>query len=113
MVSFGAGFAAPDLTFEVVIVIFSVSRSDRPVSCAKVITGIRPPYDTMLSSSNSADSALNVWDTCTGSAFLELDWFVREEHQSSQFRGRFLYFDTPLPAGGIGGFRLIPPGPGA
>jgi hypothetical protein len=73
VVSFGAGFAAPDVIFEAVIVVFSASSCGRPVCSAKVMTGIRPPYDTMLSSSNVADCMVNLWDTCTGSAFLELD----------------------------------------
>src|ERR1700728_4162878 len=68
--SFGAGLAAPDLIRGSVIRTFSPSRRDRPACSASVITGTRPAHDTRLSSSNTAESRANLWDTCTGSAFL-------------------------------------------
>src|SRR4029078_8091444 len=35
------------------------------------ITGTSPAHDTRLSSSNTAESAMKLCDTCTGSAFRE------------------------------------------
>ena len=51
---------------------------------------------------------MNVWDTCTGSAFLEPGRLLREEHQSSQLRGHFPYSDTPTNKQFIGGSGLSP-----
>jgi hypothetical protein len=67
--SFGAGLAAPDLIRGHTIRTFSSSNCDRPACSANVITGTRPAHDTRLPSSNTADEAANLWDTCTGSAF--------------------------------------------
>ena len=46
------------------------NSSDSPVCSASVITGTSPAHDTRLSSSNTAESAVNLCETCTGSAFL-------------------------------------------
>ena len=69
---------------------------DKPVRSASVITGTRPAHDTRLSSSNTAESGANLWDTCTGSAFLDAGRLLRKEHQSSQFRRHFPHFDTRM-----------------
>src|SRR4029077_20566174 len=53
-----------------------------------------------------ADCGVNVWDTCTGSAFLELDRLLPEEHQSSQLRGHFPQPDTPTNSLFISGSRF-------
>src|SRR5690348_5963101 len=44
------------------------NRRESPACSASAITGTRPAHDTRLSSSNTAESGPNVWDTCTGSA---------------------------------------------
>jgi hypothetical protein len=67
--SLGAGFAAPDLILGAVTWTFSPSRRDSPVCSANLITGTNPADDTRLPSSNTADSAANLCETCTGSAF--------------------------------------------
>jgi hypothetical protein len=67
--SFGAGFADPDLIRGAMMRIFSPSNLPSPVCWANVITGTNPAHDTRLSSSNTADSAANLCETCTGSAF--------------------------------------------
>ena len=67
--SFGAGFAAPDLIRGAVMWTFSSSSRASPVCAANVITGTSPAHDTRLPSSNTADSAANLCETCTGSAF--------------------------------------------
>src|SRR5215207_3959449 len=92
--NFGAGLAAPDLIRASVICTFSLRRRDRPACSASVITGTSPAYDTRLSSSNTAESGANLWDTCTGSAFLVPgDCCVRNtNHPSSE--GTFL-ISTP------------------
>src|SRR5271156_3344132 len=104
--SFGAGLAAPDLIRGALICTFSSSSRDRPACSASATTGTSPAHDTRLSSSNTADSGANLWDTCTGSAFLEPVWLLREEHQSSQLRGHFPQFDTQNSNQFIGGSRL-------
>src|SRR6476659_10265291 len=50
---------------------FSPRSPARPVCSASVITGTSPAHDTRLSSSNTAESAMKLCDTCTGSAFLK------------------------------------------
>src|SRR6478672_4100505 len=47
-----------------------------------------------------------MWDTRTGSAFLELDRLLPEEHQSSQLRGHFPHADTPTNSIFVSGSRL-------
>ena len=69
VVSFGAGLADPDLIRGAAIRTFSASSRDSPVCSASVITGTSPAHDTRWSSSNTADSAANLCETCTGSAF--------------------------------------------
>jgi hypothetical protein len=106
VVSFGAGLADPDLTLGAAMSILLANNSDKPACSARAITGTRTAHDTRLSSSNTADRGVNVWDTCTGSAFLELDRLLPQEHQSSQLRGHFRHFDTPTNKQFIGGIRL-------
>src|SRR5262245_5496852 len=104
--SFGAGLAAPDLTRVEVMWMLLSNRRESPACSASAITGTRPAHDTRLSSSNTAESGPNVWDTCTGSAFLTLVGLLRREHQSFQLRGHFLHSDTPTTSPSIGGSRL-------
>src|SRR6476659_824723 len=47
-----------------------------------------------------------MWDTRTGSAFLELDRLLPEQHQSSQLRGHFPHPDTPTNSLFVSGSRL-------
>src|SRR6476661_1661060 len=47
-----------------------------------------------------------MWDTRTGSAFLELDRLLPEEHQSSQLRRHFPHADTPTNSIFVSGSRL-------
>jgi hypothetical protein len=51
---------------------------------------------------------VNVWDTFTGSAFLEPVRLVREEHQSFQLRGHFPHSDTQAISLFVGGSKLNP-----
>ena len=92
--SFGAGLAAPDLIRGAAIQTFLSSRRPRPVCSANVITGTNPAHDTRWSSSNTAESDANLWDTLTGSAFLAPGdcLFENFDHPSSE--GTFLV--TPL-----------------
>jgi len=69
--SFGAGLADPDLILVSAMCTFSPRSPARPVCSASVITGTSPAHDTRLSSSNTAESAMKLCDTCTGSAFRE------------------------------------------
>jgi hypothetical protein len=71
--SFGAGLAAPDLILDSLMRTRWANRPDRSACSANAITGTSPAHDTRLSSSKTAESAANPWDTCTGSAFL--NWF--------------------------------------
>src|SRR6476620_5791604 len=104
--NFGAGFAAPDLIRETLIRTVSASRRASPVCWANVITGTSPAHDTRLSSSNTAESPLNLCDTFTGSALSDLDRLMRKEHQSSQLRGHFPRYDTQSNTKSVGGFRV-------
>ena len=70
VVSFGAGLAEPDLTLGAGMEILSANSFGSPVWVASVITGTSPAHDTRCSSSKTADPAANLWDTFTGSAFL-------------------------------------------
>jgi hypothetical protein len=70
VVSFGEGLADPDLIRGPAIQTLSANSSDSPVWLASVITGTSPAHDTRWASSNTADDAAKLWDTCTGSAFL-------------------------------------------
>ena len=70
--SLGAGFAAPDLIRGVVIDTFLAMISARPVCSASPSSGTSPASDTRLSSSNRAEPAVNLWETRTESASLEL-----------------------------------------
>src|SRR4029077_141777 len=106
--SFGAGLADPDLIRGAAMRILLANNFDKPACSASVITGTRPAHDTRLSSSNTADSGVNVWDTCTGSAFLEPGRLLCEEQQSSQLRGHFPHSNTPTIKQFIGGIRLSP-----
>jgi hypothetical protein len=72
VVSFGDGLADPDLIFGAGMQTFSANSSASPVWAASAITGTNPAHDTRCSSSNTADDAANPWDTCTGSAFLNV-----------------------------------------
>ena len=69
VVSFGVGFADPDLILGSMMRTFSERSCPSPVCSANRITGTSPANDTRLSSSNTADSAANLCETCTGSAF--------------------------------------------
>ena len=70
VVNFGDGLADPDLILGTGIRILSANNCGRPVWAANVMTGTSPAHDTRWSSSKTADDAMNLWDTCTGSAFL-------------------------------------------
>lgn len=90
VVSFGAGFAAPDFTREVVIDTFSASRSASPVCSDSVITGTSPAHETSVSSSKIAEPSTNLWDDRTGSAFLELVRFLCRNSNHPSSRGTFV-----------------------
>ena len=75
-ISFGAGFAEPDLTRGAVIDTFASTISDSRVCSASPSTGTNPAQDTRLSSSKRAEPTVNLCDTFTGSAFHEPDQTV-------------------------------------
>src|SRR5258705_10043110 len=117
VVSFGAGLADPDLILGSAIWTFSANSPGTPVCVASVITGTSPAHDTRCSSSNTADAAMKLCDTCTGSDFpnvgklkcgnsnhpsSEGTFFIstpRTPHTSSVDRGLGL----PFAAGGFSG----------
>ena len=66
------GSPSPDLIRGVVIDTFPVMISARPVCSASPTSGTSPASDTRLSSSNRAAPAVNLWETRTESASLEL-----------------------------------------
>src|SRR6478609_8113366 len=68
VVNFGDGLADPDLILGTGIRILSANNCGRPVWAANVMTGTSPAHDTRWSSSKTADDAMNLWDTCIGSA---------------------------------------------
>ena len=88
--SFGAGFADPDLIRGALMRTFSPSSRRNPVCSAKPITGTRPAHDTRLSSSNTADSATNLCETCTGSAFPNWTRLLPENTNHPSSEGTFL-----------------------
>ena len=69
-VSFGVGFAAPDLTRSLVNRTCSSNSSDNPACSASSITGTRPAHDTRFASSNTATPRSQACDPCTESALL-------------------------------------------
>src|SRR4051794_36107580 len=92
--SFGAGFADPDLIRGAVIDTFPVMICDNRVCSASSSSGIRPASDTRLSSSKRAEPAVNLWETRTESASLQLGRLVRRNTHSPSSGGTFL---TPAP----------------
>src|SRR3954470_14739070 len=93
--NFGEGLAEPDLIFGAGMQILSANSSGSPVWVARVITGTSPAHDTRCSSSNSADAAMKLCDTLTGSAVRSCaDKCVRNTHHHSS-EGTFLV-TTPL-----------------
>ena len=88
--SLGAGLAAPDLIRGAVMRTFSSSSRTSPVCWANAITGTNPALDTRLSSSNTADSAANLCETCTGSAFPNRTRLLRENTNHPSSEGTFL-----------------------
>src|SRR5271168_5196447 len=95
--SFGAGFADPDVMRGWPMRTFSDSSPHRPVCSAKPITGTRPASDTRWSSSNTADSAANLCETCTGSAFPNWTRLLRWNTNHPSSEGTFL-IPTPQTA---------------
>ena len=90
VLSFGAGFADPDLILGTAIRTFSETSRASPVCSANCITGTSPASDTNLSSSNTADSAANLCETCTGSAFPNWTRLLRENTNHPSSEGTFL-----------------------
>ena len=98
VVSFGDGLAEPDLIFGAGMQTLSANSSDSPVWAASVITGTSPAHDTRWASSKTADDAVNLWDTFTGSAFLAgIDCCVENTNRSSS-EGTFLITTLGQPA---------------
>ena len=71
-ISLGTGFAAPDLIRAVRIDTFPAMISGSRVCSASPSSGTSPACDTRLSSSKRAEPAVNLWETRTESASLEL-----------------------------------------
>src|SRR5215207_4688754 len=90
VLSFGAGFADPDLILGSTIATFSETSRANPVCSANRISGTSPASDTRLSSSNTADSAANLCETCTGSAFPNRTRLLRENTNHPSSEGTFL-----------------------
>src|SRR6476661_10632548 len=105
VLSFGAGFADPDLILGTAIRTFSERSCASPVCSANRITGTNPAHDTRLSSSNTADSAANLCETCTGSAFPNWTRLLRENTNHPSSEGTFL-IPTPTKTKSVRGFRL-------
>src|ERR1700677_5245650 len=96
--SFGEGLADPDLIRGSAIRILPANNCDSPVWAASVITGTKPAHDTRCSSSNSADAAMKLCDTFTGSAFRSCaDKCVRNTHHHSS-EGTFLISTLTRPS---------------
>ncbi len=95
VVNFGDGLADPDLIRGSAIRTLAATRSDNPVWVASVITGTRPADDTRCSSSNTADAAVNLWDTFTGSVFLAGPDCCVENTNRSSSEGTFLVTTPP------------------
>jgi len=73
VVSFPAGFTAPEATRVLGSSTCSLINRERPVCSANSSTGTKPAADTRFCSSNTADSTLNVCDDCTENAFRTRD----------------------------------------
>jgi hypothetical protein len=67
-VSFGVGFAAPDLTTSLVNRTCSSSNSDKPACSASSIAGTSPAQDTRFGSSNATTPRFQACDNLTESA---------------------------------------------
>ena len=63
--SLGGGFAAPDLTRDVLIDTFPAMISGSLVCSASPSSGTSPACDTRLSSSKRAEPVVNLWQTRT------------------------------------------------
>ncbi|BBY58513.1 hypothetical protein MSAR_16490 [Mycolicibacterium sarraceniae] len=87
--SFGAGFADPDVIRGAMMRTFSSNNLPSPVCSANVMTGTSPAHDTRLSSSNTADSAANLCETCTGSAFPNWTRLLLENTNHPSSEGTF------------------------
>jgi hypothetical protein len=107
VLSFGAGFADPDLIRGALMRTLSASRPRSPVCSANVITGTNPLHDTRLPSSSTADSEANLYETCTGSAFPNWTRLLRENTNHPSSEGTC---PIPIPTStkSVGGFRLKP-----
>ena len=88
--------AEPDLIRGVVIDTFPAMMLGRPVCSASPSSGTSPACDTRLSSSKRAEPAVNLWETRTESASLELGRSVRRNTHHPSSGGTFL-IHTPLP----------------
>ena len=73
VVSFPAGFTAPDATRVLGRSTCSPINRERPVCSASSSTGTKPAADTRFCSSNTADPTANVCDDCTENAFRRTD----------------------------------------
>ena len=73
VVSFPAGFTAPDATRVLGRSTRSPINRERPVCSANSNTGTKPAADTRFCSSKTADPAANVCDDCTENAFRHTD----------------------------------------
>src|SRR6476661_9319702 len=90
VLSFRAGFADPDLILGTAIRTFSERSCASPVCSANRITATNPAHDTRLSSSNATDSAANLCETCTGSAFPNWTRLLCENYNHPSSEGTFL-----------------------
>src|SRR5689334_6453919 len=88
--SLGTGFAAPERIRDLVIDTFAAMICGSRVCSASPSSGTRPACDTRLSSSKRAEPAVNLWETRTEGASLELRELVRRNTYSPSSGGTFL-----------------------
>lgn len=97
VVSFPAGLTAPEATRVDGRSTCSPINRERPVCSANSMIGTRPAADTRFRSSNTAESALNIWDDCTENAFRSRDCFDFDNRYCPSSEGIF-FIHTPIAA---------------
>src|SRR5215510_2040049 len=105
-VSLPTGLTAPEATRVDGRSTCSPINCESPVCSASSSTGTNPAADTKFRSSNTAESTVNVYDDCTGNAFLNSGQDRHQQSLLSQFRRHFRASTRRLNQLAIHGFRL-------